>query len=66
MNLILDKTVNAIALRKSFYEVILMLPDTLDEIRCYTDVQCAIRFTRKDVNARGSHVRAYGFPRSRE
>ena len=52
VNLIPDKTVNTVALRESFHEVILMLPDTLDEIRCYTDVQCAIRFTRKDVNAR--------------
>ena len=55
MSLIPDQSVNAITLRKSFHEVILVLPDSLGKIRCCADVQSAIRFARKDVDAGGFH-----------
>ena len=55
MSLVPDQSVNAITLRESFYEVILVLPDSLGKIRCCADVQSAIRFARKDVDAGGFH-----------
>ena len=47
---------NTISLRESFHEVVLMLPDSLDKVRGYADIQSAVRFVRKYVDAGGPHV----------
>ena len=55
MDLIPDQPVYAVALRESFYEVILVLPDSLDEVRRHSDVEGPVGFAGEDVDAGDSH-----------
>ena len=50
--LIPDQLVNTITLCETFYQVILVLPDSLGEIGCYANVERAIGLVCKYVNTR--------------
>ena len=61
MNLVPNQQVDAVTFRESFYPIIPVLPDPLNGIRRDTDIQGAMGFARKDVNAGGFHKGASGF-----
>ena len=41
----------AITLRKSFYQIVFVLPDSLDKIRGNAGVQSSVAFARHDIYA---------------
>ncbi len=55
MNLVPNQSLNAVTLRESFRRIILVSPDTLNEIRRDADIQSAVGFARKDVNTGNFH-----------
>ena len=52
MYLIPDQPVNTIALCETFYQVVLVLPDSLGEIGCYANVEGAFGLVCKYINTR--------------
>ena len=50
MSLVPHEGVHSVTLRESFYEVVLVMPDALGEVGCYSYVECAVAFVGEDVD----------------
>ena len=47
VSLVPHEGVYSVTLRESFYEVVLVMPDALGEVGCYSYVECAVAFGRR-------------------
>ena len=52
MAFIPDQRMYAVTLRESLYQIVLVLPDSLDKIGGDSNIQCPVALTGKDVHAR--------------
>ena len=60
MNFIPDQCMYAIMLRESFYQIVFVLPDSLDKIRGNAGVQSSVAFARHDIYAGLVHSKYSG------